>query len=148
MPNYFFDSSALIKRYLIEAGTEEVVAMVNGPHRTGVSRLTYVEVIATVVRRAKGGDLENHHASAVLTAFEEDFRTRFVVTEVRGPTLTRAADLVKVHALKSADAIQLACLLAAGSGLVRNDLIFVCSDASLNTAARAEGMTILDPSGG
>ncbi len=99
MATLFLDSSALLKRYVVEAGTERVVEMVNGDHRIGVSRLAHVEITSIIVRRGKGGDLERDHAAAVLTTFEEEFRARFSVTEVKSPTLTRAVDLVKAHSL-------------------------------------------------
>jgi len=145
MASFFFDSSALLKRYILEPGTNEVIQLLQEDHQIGVSRFAHVEVTATIVRRAKGGDIEKDDASEVLDAFEDEFRARFNVTEVNGPTLTRAVDLVRTYALKAADAIQLACLLAAASGVRRDEFTFVCSDTALNAAAKSEGIRVLDP---
>lgn len=144
----FFDSSALLKRYIVERGTERVLELVDGNDRITVSRLAHVEIVSVVVRRAKGGDIDEDHASEVISTLEEELRTRFSVTEVQSSTLTRAVDLVKSRGLKAADAIQLVCGLAAASGTNRDGFAFVCSDVALNMAAQEEGLRVLDPQEG
>lgn len=145
METLFFDSSALVKRYIAEPGTDRVLALLEGRSRVAVSRLAHVEVVSTVVRRARGGDLAQDHASSVLATLEEELRSRFSVVEVHAPTLTRAVDLVKAHGLRAADAVQLACALAAASGVPRSEFQVVCSDATLSKAAMAEELRALDP---
>ncbi|MGD2110782.1 MAG: type II toxin-antitoxin system VapC family toxin [Phycisphaerae bacterium] len=141
MGRCFLDSSALVKRYILEKGTAPVVDMVAGPDRLTVSRLAWVEVTATLVRRARGGDLSTDALGDILRQLEEELRTRFDVIELGAATITRSVDLVRAHALRAADGIQLACaLLAQGDAL-----IFVSSDGQLNAAAAREGFTVLDP---
>jgi len=55
LTDYFFDTSALIKRYLRETGSNWVRAVVRSPQNGVVlSSLTTVEVHAVVARQQKG----------------------------------------------------------------------------------------------
>ena len=82
MGRCFLDSSALVKRYIREHGTERVVDIVGGPDRLTVSRLAWVEVTATLARRAKGGDLSPDALAEILHQLEDELRTRFDVIEL------------------------------------------------------------------
>jgi predicted nucleic acid-binding protein len=58
-------------------------------------------------------------------------------------TMSSAIHLTRLHRLRAADAIQLACALAVHRQ--RPELIFVSSDVELNRAAGAERLSVLDP---
>ena len=70
---YFVDSSALVKRYVLETGT----AWVRGLTRQSPSRLIYiahitaVEVTCAVARRRKGRTLTPPRASSILRRFRQ-----------------------------------------------------------------------------
>ncbi len=149
MRRFFFDSSALVQRYILEKGTQRVVEIVDGPDRLTVSRLAWVEVTATLVRRARAGDLAADALAEILHLLEDELRTRFDVIELGPAAMTRSVDLVRAHVLRAADGIQLACaLLAQGGPREDDEFVFVSSDAELNTAAERDGLTVLDPRGG
>lgn len=58
MAECFFDSSALVKAYIAETGTDWVRAILNDPqHRITISALAEVEVTSALTRRFKEGDL-------------------------------------------------------------------------------------------
>jgi predicted nucleic acid-binding protein len=46
MPSYFFDSSALVKRYVQELGTPRVLALIHSGQRLVAARLAIVELTA------------------------------------------------------------------------------------------------------
>lgn len=52
MPAYFFDSSALVKRFASETGSEWVVGLLrpSAKNKIYIARITSVEVIAAVER--------------------------------------------------------------------------------------------------
>ena len=58
------------------------------------------------------------------------------------PTRARALRLVRTHALRAADALQLAAALVASEERPES-LPFVCLDDHLRDAARREGFTVL-----
>jgi len=146
MGKYFLDSSALVKRFIREEGTARVLELVRGVPGLRVSRLALVEVTSTLVRRARGGDLEADVLDGLLRGLENEFRSRFDVQPLSEATFMRGADLVRSHALRAADAIQLASALECAAALSnRSDLTLVSSDHELNAAAEQEGLTVLDP---
>jgi hypothetical protein len=50
------------------------------------------------------------------------------------------------HALRAADALQLASALSALGGVPdASEFFFVCADTELNTAARAENLSVVNP---
>jgi predicted nucleic acid-binding protein len=55
VPVYFFDSSALVKRFARETGTAWVINLFKpaSGNRIYIARITYVEVISAIVRRVK-----------------------------------------------------------------------------------------------
>lgn len=144
MSQHFVDSSALVKRYVREEGTDRVLELMDAGHRLIVSRLALVEITSASVRRARTGDLSQDAMNSILATLESEFRARFDVIELRGAVITRATDLIRSHALRTADAIQLACAVVARGGS-ETPISFVSSDLELNEAAKSEGFEVFDP---
>jgi uncharacterized protein len=147
---FFVDSSALVKRYVLETGT----AWVRGLTRQSPSRLIYiahitaVEVTCAVARRRKGKTLTPPRASSILRRFRQHLAARYIVIEVTPDLLDEAMRLGNAHALRAYDAVQLALALevnrshqADGFGPVT----LISADQALNDAATAEGLTVEDP---
>lgn len=59
MAAFFFDSSALAKRYIAETGTAWVQGIMTG-NRIFAARITLVEIVSAVTRRGRNGDLTPH----------------------------------------------------------------------------------------
>jgi predicted nucleic acid-binding protein len=60
MPSYYFDTSALAKRYVVEVGSawvQAVVAQQSG-HMIYTSVLTQPEIVSALQRRVREGTLE------------------------------------------------------------------------------------------
>ena len=76
MGHYFLDSSALIKRYITETGTQWVCSLcISEPENAiHISRITVVEVIAAIFKRLRQGDLSSDDAQVVAQQFKEDFK--------------------------------------------------------------------------
>jgi hypothetical protein len=64
--NYFFDSSALIKHYVIEQGTNWVSSlMVRGVgHTLLIAQITSVELVSGIERRRRDGQISQRTARA------------------------------------------------------------------------------------
>ncbi|RJP30639.1 MAG: PIN domain-containing protein [Phycisphaerales bacterium] len=146
MAQYFLDSSALVKRYILEDGTPRVVGLVRGSDALAVSRITKVEVTSTLVRRSRGGDLDPATLDRLLEAMEREFRTRFEIQPLNDSTLSRSVKLARSHELRAADAIQLASAVQCADTIGdQAALTLVSSDRELNAAAGREGLIVLDP---
>jgi uncharacterized protein len=59
---YFFDSSALVKRYTIETGTPWVESTIS-QNPVYLARITVVEVISAIERRKRAGNISEPEAT-------------------------------------------------------------------------------------
>jgi uncharacterized protein len=150
MADYFFDTSALVKRHVTESGSPWVKSLVHAKagHTLYIARVTAVEITSAITRRQHAGDLSTARAGAILGHFRRHLINRYRIVELT-PTLFDDAMLTaRKHRLRAYDAVQLAVALdvhrlqeVAGLGPVT----LVSADRDLNTAALAEGLTVEDP---
>ena len=150
MASYFFDSSALVKRYAIEVGTAWTISIFRPPHanRIYVARITSVEVVSALARRVRAGKLNGKSAKRAMARFRRAFIGRFRKIEITETLIDRATSLAEKHGLRGYDAVQLAGVLAANderlaAGAAR--LTLISADNALNSAAIAEGLAIDNP---
>lgn len=138
----FFDTSALVKRYVDEPGSAMVRASLR-THAVVVARVTLAEAAAAVTRAARSGALSGEQRDVILARLPVDF-ARMQVVEVRAALVARVLELVVSHPLRAYDAIQLSAAIS-----VRQTGIAVeiwCADGDLAAAARAEGFRVITPS--
>lgn len=150
MAAYFFDSSALVKRFANERGTAFVISLFRraANHRFSAAQFTEVEVCAALARRLKAHSLTSPQAGKAQQRFRRDFKNRFLRIQANALLVEEAVRLATTHALRGYDALQLASALAANkrrSQLGLPALILVSADKELNLAAQAEGLTVEDP---
>jgi uncharacterized protein len=149
MPCYFFDSSALVKRYVQEHGTAWVVSVLDpaAGNSVFVARLTGVEVIAAIARRSRAGGLPPTSASIALRQFRREFQRRWRVVGIFVGVVHAAMELAERYGLRAYDAVQLAAALRVKEkyDALREPITMVSADGELNTAARAEGLNVEDP---
>jgi uncharacterized protein len=72
---YFLDASAVVKRYLIEAGTLWIGGIVSptAGNRIYVARISGAEVVAAISRRSKAGTLAPASVRGSISQFRLDF---------------------------------------------------------------------------
>jgi uncharacterized protein len=129
----YVDSSALIKRYVVEDDSElaETTLLADTEWVTG--RHAYVEVLLAVHRRL--GEVERRVAIA---AFERDWERTFVVA-LDEIVCRRAAELGILTGSRSLDALHLAAAERAGGRSVP----IVTFDVRLGHAARSLGFAVV-----
>jgi predicted nucleic acid-binding protein len=146
---YYFDSSAIVKRYVDEAGSDSVEALLADPSNViCASRLTEVEVASAITRRGYGARLSEAAISSNLRVFRMDFAERYWALDVTRELMDQAVSLAREHRLRGYDAMHLATardLLRQGAAQHLDRLSLVSADAALNAAAEAEGIVALDP---
>ena len=142
----YLDTSALVKIYLDERGSERMseLASPDAGHRLAICSITQVEFHAAIRRLHRVGDLDNEAVEQAAESFDSRFRDRFLRRLVDDRTLNLASELTSRHPLRGYDAVQLASCLALemDTGLSPT---FVCADRRLLDAAEAEGLAVLDP---
>ena len=134
---YFLDSSALVKRYLPEPGTDLVRGLFRRRRRIAVSRIAYAELVAAVARAWRKKLLEEAARDTIFTAIDADFRG-LDVTEVRRAIIDRIPTLVLRQPLRAYDAVQLASALTLKERGATVE--FWGADDRLIIAARGEGL--------
>lgn len=148
MPLYYLDSSALVKLYVLESGTDELLRLTNGRRNNfTVLSLAPLEVRSAVRRRERAGDIDGRTASLLLDLMEVHLETIFTLQPLSDIVLATAREVTDRYALRAYDAIQLAgCLNLMNAVQTPSDLpTFVCSDRQLNSAARSEKLAVFDP---
>ena len=150
MAHYFFDTSALVKRHVIEAGSPWVKSLVRAKaaHTLYIARITAIEVTSAITRRQRAGSLSAAQGGAILGHFRRHLTQRYVIVEVAAPLLAAGMLLARSRGLRTYDAVQLAAALEvhrdhqnAGIGAIT----LVSADQELNAAALAEGLIVEDP---
>jgi len=137
----YLDTSALIKRYIWESGSEQVrhVFRENGVIVT--SKIAYPEVYAAFTRRMREGHLVPIRYRQVCRLFEREWRA-YLIVEVHDEVLHLSRDLIKKYPLRGFDALHLASAKSLGRQL-RTTITFVCADQRLLESAKAEGFELL-----
>lgn len=107
----YLDASALVKRYVAEAGSADVGRLLTRAEAVGTATVSRAEVAAALARAYRTNVLRYHEAQSALQVFaaEWDDIIRIQLTE---SVVRRAAALAWDHALRGYDAIHLAAALS------------------------------------
>ena len=135
----FFDTSALIKNYIEETGSETVSNVLSSADEVFVSELTLIECFSTVRRLVIETRITEDEYDRIIDEIRHDFAffTRIDIREA----IPQCEKLIDAHQLKTLDSIQLAsslCLRAEIQG-------FVCCDKRLLAAAEKEQLSTINP---
>jgi hypothetical protein len=133
----YFDSSALVKLVIGEAGTELAGELWDGCDAALASRLAYAEVRAALAALARNHDLDVDQLAAAEDAWEEYWAAVRPV-ELSPAVERHAGDLAGQCGLRGADAVHLASALAIGDP----DLVVAVWDRRLHAGAQAAGTLV------
>lgn len=140
---YFLDTSALVKRYHVERGTAHLDAVFAEPDATFIiASITIAELTSALVRKREEGEIPREALLRILSKFSEDLIAEFWILDIERQHIQDAQELILRHGLRTLDSLQLSLLLVTKA----LSPVFLCSDVRLLAAARAEGITVQDPS--
>jgi uncharacterized protein len=125
----YLDASALVKRYIEEAGSDLLAEAMDGARATSTCRIGYVETVRAIAVSGNSRDVKKMESEWGLLD----------IVEVDQALAERAAELAVSRRLRSLDALHLAAALS----LVDVDLTFATWDVRLHRAARNEGLRTL-----
>ena len=134
----YFDTSALIKRYVDEAGRREVLQLLRR-HQCVTSQLVSVELCSASRRRATDRSLDARRVPEILKRFAAD-REFWALIEVTSEVLQTAERLVAAHPLRTLEAIHVASAELFADRLASAELTFVSADSRQTAVAAALGM--------
>lgn len=104
---------------------------------------TELECVSAIGRQERGTVLDGVQVEGALRSLT-DLQQRWIEVQPVGSVRTTARRLLRLHPLRSADALQLAAAIVCAEG-EPGVLPFVCLDKRLADAARREGFTVLEP---
>ena len=148
--NSFWDSSALVKRYVIEIGSLWVRSSIPGIPRGAlfIAKITGPEVIAALARKQRMGELSAADYQQAVTDFTHDFQHAYTRIELTDHITTQAMALSQRHVLRGYDAVQLASALYVDTALKQSRqpaVAFISADDALCNATQAEGLVTDNP---
>jgi hypothetical protein len=134
----YFDTSALVKQYLEEVGSNAVLQLLKTGEKVFTTSLTYAETHAAFSRRTREGRLTREITRRLAQRFDRDWDSYEIVI-LSESVLRLARRVLYRYPLRSADAIHLASALLLAQTSSTADWEFVCADGRLCDAAKEEG---------
>jgi predicted nucleic acid-binding protein len=134
----YLDASALVKRYIIERGSRETIALTADSEMTATSIVSRAEVAAALAKAVRAGLVKNEVARNAQRRFAGDWPdlVRVSVTEA---LVQRAEGLAWEHGLRGYDSVQLTSALTWQES-VGKEIVLATFDQQLWEAAKRTGL--------
>lgn len=131
----FFDTSAFVKRYVEEPGSERVMEICREAEHLVLSLICLPEMISTLNRLVREGKLTEYQYQQIKDLILDDFED-IEVCDITTEVIKQTILCLEKNPLRAMAALHLGCALA-----VRPEL-FVSSDRRQIEAAIQEGLTV------
>jgi len=126
----YLDTSALIKLYIEEEGSELVREKVSNASLVATSKVAYAEARAALARCMREGLLERNSYDEAVGYFNCDWPSFFIM-EVTDMVIFKAGELVERYALRGFDAIHMASAVVLAQRVQEDSLGIGCWDSRL-----------------
>jgi predicted nucleic acid-binding protein len=131
----FFDTSALVKRYFNERGSDDVMSLCAMADDVAVSAVLPVEIISTLARLKRERRIDAISFNQIKNAFFSDLADMTVIL-LSPQVISHAFAAVEAMPLKALDALHIGCALE-----YKPDL-FVSGDKQQIFAAKSVGLHV------
>lgn len=131
----FFDSSAFVKRYVSETGTEAVLAWCDRASEIGLSGIALPEIVSAFCRLRREGkinDAQYRQLKSLLLADIEDA----AICDLSPEVLAQSIASLESNALRGMDAIHV------GSAIALKVDVFISADQRQRDAAIRAGLRV------
>ncbi len=145
---FFFDTSALIKRYLHEKGSAHIRRLLQtGGAIFYQTFLAPVEITSALYRHHRGGQISIDQLSFLLKSYAVHSHRDYLLVPYSEALIDMAEALISRHPLRALDAIQLASALQLRRSLPTGapTLIFLSADDRLVSTACQEHLQVENP---
>ena len=137
----YLDTSALLKLYVREPGSEMVRKLVDEAAVVATSKVAYPEARAALARGRREGLLREKEYRQVVVALQNDW-PRYLAVEVSDSLVWLAGELAEKHHLRGFDSIHLASAITLKTQ-VKNRVVVACWDLRLWEALRAMELEVV-----
>ena len=141
---YFLDTSAIIKRYHEESGTEFINSIFDSTDKSilVISSFTTIETVATLKKFKNKKIISTEDFFYSASKFNSECESqKIMVIDIEKFHITYAYSLILKHNIAAPDAIILASVIS----LKRDFPTFVCSDKSLIEIAKVNNIKVINP---
>ena len=152
MYQFYFDASALVKRYIREVGSNKINFLFDNFSLSQFKCLTFgaAEVFWICVRKKNDGRItpyEFTHAVLNLNREVTSETSDFQTFPIPDPLIEESLSLIEIYSINSVDAIVLRSALNVATQLrsINDTLVLVASDQRLLKAAQNEGLLTFNP---
>jgi hypothetical protein len=132
----FFDSSAFAKRYVREAGSEDVLSWCEQASEIGLSGIALPEIISAFCRLMREKRISRKQYHSLKLALLEDVRDA-AICDLSPEVIHRAILALEKNTLRGMDAIHI------GSALALQAEVFVSADQRQCHAAKLAGLRVI-----
>jgi len=136
----YFDTSALVKRYVDEAGRAELLRLLRR-HEVVASAILPIELRSALRQRVSEGSLDAARLPQIIKRLSAD-RAYWTLIGVSTGVLTAAESLAATHPVRTLDAVHVASAQIFRDGLSLVDLLFVSADQRQTETAAAVGLSV------
>ena len=134
----YLDASALVKRYVAEAGSTAVGKLIDQAEALGTSVISRAEVSAAFAKAVRMKFVTRDAAALVMKQFSADW-PHFIRLQLNETLVARAASLAWEQGLRGYDAVHLATALVWQETL-REPVLVATFDRQLWQGAQAAGL--------
>ncbi|MDL1944860.1 type II toxin-antitoxin system VapC family toxin [Chloroflexi bacterium CFX2] len=136
---FYFGTSALLKAYVQENGSKEVIALMDeGDNLFGSIVLTKVEMASAIQRAIRATGSSSANAAITWQDFLDDWEA-FTRLRVTAGIIERASDIAWKHGLRGYDSLHLAAALLWQESLDAG-VVFAAFDHDLLQASKRAGL--------
>lgn len=140
----FFDTSALVKRYYDEEGTEKIDELVESEDsQVVISSLSIIETTSAFKRKQNRGNISEEDVDQLLSSFFQEALDEFVIVPLEESSLQFSFDLVLKQDLRTLDSLQLSTATTVSQET--DEFSFVCADSELASTGEANGLSVINP---
>lgn len=152
---FFLDTSALVKYYVPEPGTQWIKELLDARtpdthqflHQVFIATVTITEVSTAISILWRRNVISRRHRENAYARFLSDVDKRLFLLHLSVNDFYLAGKLAQNYPLKAYDAVQLASALRYNQALISHgfSLTFVSGDKPLLTATKSEGLATDNP---
>ena len=150
MTLFYLDTSALLKRYRTELGSDCIESLFKeklSKNQIATSFLAVIEMNGAVSRLRKSKAITNQEADDILSYFGADMENRVEIIPITEQILIQAVQISGTYGNRAADSIHAATMvdLSIESGYTGASLVALIADRRLCGTAEDKGISVLNP---
>lgn len=145
---YFLDTSALVKRYHREEGSDKLDRLFEEPDaKFIISDISIIEFYSAIALKVRTGEIDEANFTSLRKLFSQDIKRG--IFEIAEFTKREKSESVKIllkygkeYSLKTLDAIQLSVMKLMEVGTIK---AIVCADEKFCRVIALEGFQVINP---